>query len=226
MSCFKWRQRPCESPCVLQTTHSGSVVTNSHSCCRNRHGTGHAMSRRLRAAYAATIEPLHLASLLSWITVWRSTGRWRAAGDPDSRCRRELYQLKNLPRSQAPPAPVSAWSNPTATPEKPVLLPQDHLRGNADSEASTRTVSAGDGSESPGRHARLRTNRRGSRAHGSRVGLGYGGVAFETARPEDRGSIFRCSPCADLAPVRVNLLRVYMERGSAAGSRVGCSFVI
>jgi len=28
------------------------------------------MSRRLRAAYAATIEPLRLAFLLGWITAW------------------------------------------------------------------------------------------------------------------------------------------------------------
>jgi hypothetical protein len=57
--------------------------------------------------------------------------------------------------------------------------------------------------------------------------LGYGGVAFETARPEElEEAFFAVLHVPILPPVRVNLLRVYMERGSAGGSRVGCSFVI
>jgi len=35
ISCFKWQPQLSENPCVLQTTHSGLVVTNSRFCSRN-----------------------------------------------------------------------------------------------------------------------------------------------------------------------------------------------
>ena len=76
-----------------------------------------AMSRRLRAAYAATIEPLHLGVSLELdygLAVYPDDGEQqeiliRVADE-------RLYQLKNLPRSPAPPAPVPAGTPPPATP--------------------------------------------------------------------------------------------------------------
>jgi hypothetical protein len=56
------------------------------------------------------------------------------------------------------------------------------------------------GASLPGRHARLRTNRRGSRAYGSRVGPGLRWSSFRDGAPGGtRGSILRCPPCTDLA---------------------------
>jgi len=56
--------------------------------------------------------------------------------------------------------------------------------------------------------------------------LGYGGVALETALPEElEEAFFAVLHVPILPPVRVNLRRVHLERVSTGGSRVGCSFV-
>ena len=57
--------------------------------------------------------------------------------------------------------------------------------------------------------------------------LGYGGVAFETVRPEELGESFLAVLHVPiLPPVRVNLRRIYLlGQGSPGNSRVGCAFV-
>jgi diguanylate cyclase (GGDEF)-like protein len=189
-----------------------------------------AMSRRLRAAYAATIEPLHLGVSLELdygLAVYPDDGEQqeiliRVADE-------RLYQLKNMPRSPAPPAAVPTGTPPAMTPERQVPPPigspfeasqtpevtkpaVERRRWERVSLAGTRAYALiGEGVE---RTARV-------------LDLGYGGVAFETARPEElEEAFFAVLHVPILPPVRVNLLRVYLERGSTGGSRVGCSFVI
>ncbi len=56
--------------------------------------------------------------------------------------------------------------------------------------------------------------------------LGYGGVALETARPEELEESFNAVLHVPiLPPVRVTLRRIYFGKGSSGSSRVGCSFV-
>jgi hypothetical protein len=56
--------------------------------------------------------------------------------------------------------------------------------------------------------------------------LGYGGVALETAHPEQFAESFiAVLHVPILPPVRVNLRRIYMGSTVAGNARVGCSFV-
>lgn len=56
--------------------------------------------------------------------------------------------------------------------------------------------------------------------------LGYGGVALETARPEEYGEAFHAVLHVPiLPPVRVSLRRVYVTKSSSGSTRIGCSFV-
>jgi hypothetical protein len=56
--------------------------------------------------------------------------------------------------------------------------------------------------------------------------LGYGGVAIETAHPEQLAESFiAVLHVPILPPVRVNLRRVYAGNMIAGNARVGCSFV-
>lgn len=56
--------------------------------------------------------------------------------------------------------------------------------------------------------------------------LGYGGVALETARPEEYGEAFHAVLHVPiLPPVRVSLRRVYVKKSSSGSTRIGCSFV-
>jgi diguanylate cyclase (GGDEF)-like protein len=189
-----------------------------------------AMSRRLRAAFAATIEPLGLGIPLELdygLSVYPDDGEhqdilFRVADE-------RLYQLKNLPRSPVPPERVPARTPPTATPEKLVPPPTVSALETPQPSEPTRPTEE--------RRRWERVSLAGTRAYAligegvertARVlDLGYGGVAFETARPEElEESFFAVLHVPILPPVRVNLLRVYLERGSAGASRVGCSFVI
>jgi diguanylate cyclase (GGDEF)-like protein len=188
-----------------------------------------AMSRRLRAAYAAAIEPLRLGIALGLdygLAVYPDDGEQqeiliRVADE-------RLYQLKNNVQSPAPAGAIPAATRPAPTPGKPVPPPTgsgfeasetpeptrpalERRRWERVSLASTRANALiGEGVE---RTARV-------------LDLGYGGVALETARPEELGESFLAVLHVPiLPPVRVNLRRIYLRYGSTGGSRVGCAFV-
>jgi diguanylate cyclase (GGDEF)-like protein len=188
-----------------------------------------AMSRRLRAAYAAAIEPLNLGFPLVLdygLAVYPDDGEQqeiliRVADE-------RLYQLKNTAQSPPPTAAIPAGTRPAPEPEKqvppptgsgfeasetpePMRPPLERRRWERVSLAGTRANALiGEGVE---RIARV-------------LDLGYGGVAFETARPEDLGESFLAVLHVPiLPPVRVNLRRIYLRYGSTGSSRVGCAFV-
>ncbi len=188
-----------------------------------------ALSRRLRAAYAAAIEPLNLGFPLVLdygLAIYPDDGEkqdllFKVADD-------RLYQLKNLAQSPAPTGAIPAGTRPAPTPEtqvppatgstsEPSVTPEatkpplERRRWERVSLAGTRANALfGEGVE---RTARV-------------LDLGYGGVGLETARPEELGESFLAVLHVPiLPPVRVNLRRIYLKYGSAGSSRVGCAFV-
>jgi len=192
-----------------------------------------ALSRRLRAAYAATIESLGLDVSLG---LDYGLAVYPDDGDRQEILRRvaddRLYKLKNLARTHAPapapPAAVPAATRPPATTEKQVPPPvepppeesmkaepkrpdSERRRWERVSLAGTRAYALiGEGVE---RTARV-------------VDLGYGGVALETPRPEELEESFHAVLHVPiLPPVRVNLRRIYLGRGSSGSARIGCAFV-
>jgi diguanylate cyclase (GGDEF)-like protein len=187
------------------------------------------MSRRLRAAYAATIEPLHLGISLGLdygLAVYPDDGEEEEVliKVADER----LYQLKNAAQPPSPstaaspgtvPAAVSGKEIPfTPRPEPEVPRPQEASRPASERRRWERVSLAGTRAyaligEGVATTARV-------------VDLGYGGVALETAHPEDlTESFIAVLHVPILPPVRVNLRRIYLGQASPAGSRVGCSFV-
>ena len=185
-----------------------------------------AMSRRLRAAYETTIEPLHLGVSLGLdygLAVYPDDGEQQEVliRVADER----LYQLKNAAQSlpQVGPAPDAA--RPAAQSEKPL-----------DSVAGSEPLPSGLTKTGAERRRWERVSLAGTRAYaligeGGKttarvIDLGYGGVALETTHPEDLGESFiAVLHVPILPPVRVNLRRVYTGGVIAANSRVGCSFV-
>jgi len=189
-----------------------------------------ALSRRLRAAYATSIEPLHLGVPLALdygLAVYPDDGELQEVliRVADER----LYQLKNGMRSPAsPPAPTliprsaapegeEKFPPPLKTHVDPSLLADtkktgaERRRWERVSLANTRAYALiGEGVE---RTARV-------------VDLGYGGVALETTRPEEFGESFHAVLHVPiLPPVRVSLRRVYLGQGPSGAARIGCSFV-
>jgi diguanylate cyclase (GGDEF)-like protein len=188
-----------------------------------------ALSRRLRAAYASSVESLHLGISLALdygLAVYPDDGELQEVliGVADKR----LYHLKSGPRPQEPPAAATP-SGRTVVPEpsqpappapKPVAEPAQETAKKVESErrrwervslANTHAYALiGEGAE---RTARV-------------LDLGYGGVALETTKPEDVSESFHAVLHVPiLPPVRVSLRRIYLGQGSAGASRVGCSFV-
>jgi diguanylate cyclase (GGDEF)-like protein len=186
------------------------------------------LSRRLRAAYANSIEPLNLRIPLALdygLAVYPEDGELREVlvRVADER----LYQLKNGTRAPAPAA--DANSRPAipepkqkdAPPAAPFIGPSQFAevkktsaelrRWERVSLANTHAYAlVGEGVE---RTARV-------------LDLGYGGVAIETSRPEDFGEAFHAVLHVPiLPPVRVSLHRVYQKQGSSGATRIGCSFV-
>jgi diguanylate cyclase (GGDEF)-like protein len=186
------------------------------------------LSRRLRAAYASSIEPLNLRIPLALdygLAVYPEDGELREVliRVADER----LYQLKNNTRAPAPAA--DANSRPAipepkqkdAPPAAPFIGPSQFAEGKKTSAelrrwervslANTHAYAlVGEGVE---RTARV-------------LDLGYGGVAIETSRPEDFGEAFHAVLHVPiLPPVRVSLHRVYQKQGSSGATRIGCSFV-
>jgi diguanylate cyclase (GGDEF)-like protein len=188
-----------------------------------------AMSRRLRAAYAATIEPLRLGVSLGLdygLAVYPDDGEQqeiliRVADE-------RLYQLKNMPQSQAPTGAIPAGTPPAQTPENQVSPPTGSVVEATETPEATKPPLE--------RRRWERVSLAGTRAYAligegvertARVlDLGYGGVALETTRPEELGESFLAVLHVPiLPPVRVNLRRIYLRRESTGSSRVGCAFV-
>jgi diguanylate cyclase (GGDEF)-like protein len=186
-----------------------------------------ALSRRLRAAYASSIEPLQLGLPLALdygLAVYPDDGEleevlMRVADE-------RLYQLKNgrsadtTPPAQPEVQPAIPESKPSAPPAKPSGEPPvveskksgiERRRWERVSLANTRAYALiGEGVE---RTARV-------------LDLGYGGVALETSRPEEFEEAFHAVLHVPiLPPVRVSLHRVYQTKGSTGAARIGCSFV-
>jgi len=200
------------------------------------------LSRRLRAAYADSIEPLNLRIPLALdygLAVYPDDGELKEVlfGVADER----LYQLKNgsrssgeapSPRPPAGPSPrpaVPEVKQNVAPPVTPPVAPQapavvepspiseakkvntERRRWERVSLANTHAYALiGEGVE---RTARV-------------LDLGYGGVAVETARPEEFGDAFHAVLHVPiLPPVRVSLRRIYQKREGSGATRLGCSFV-
>ena len=188
-----------------------------------------AMSRRLRAAYEATIEPLHLGVSLGLdygLAVYPDDGEQQEVliRVADER----LYQLKNATETSSRRVPASPGTIHVSTPEKPEKkaapvpgsepLPSETSKSASErrrwervSLAGTRAYALiGEGVETTARV----------------LDLGYGGVALETAHPEQLAESFiAVLHVPILPPVRVNLRRVYSGSMIAGNARVGCSFV-
>ncbi len=189
-----------------------------------------ALSRRLRAAYASSIEPLHLGISLALdfgLAVYPEDGELQEVlvRVADER----LYHLKNGMRSETRPAaakpslrpqvaePIEsapaapkAVAEPAKVPEAKKVEPE-RRRWERVSLANTHAYALiGEGAE---RKARV-------------LDLGYGGVALETTKPEDVSESFHAVLHVPiLPPVRVSLRRIYLGQSSSGNSRVGCSFV-
>jgi diguanylate cyclase (GGDEF)-like protein len=187
------------------------------------------LSRRLRAAYAAAIEPLRLGIPLGLdygLAVYPDDGEQqeimiRVADE-------RLYQLKNSGRSPAAAAGLPAKARAPMPPEKEAL---------AGSEPAAEPSPIPDASRTGAERRRWeRVSLVGTKAYAligegvertaRVVDLGYGGIALEITRSEDLDEAFHAVLHVPiLPPVRVNLRRVYMGQGSTGSSRVGCSFV-
>jgi diguanylate cyclase (GGDEF)-like protein len=189
------------------------------------------LSRRLRAAYASSIEPLNLGIPLALdygLAVYPDDGELQ---DVLIRVADErLYQLKNGTRAaeRTPPAARTAprteptqakpgvaqpakASAPPAPVEEVKKVSTERRRWERVSLANTHAYALiGEGVE---RTARV-------------LDLGYGGVAVETSRPEEFGDAFHAVLHVPiLPPVRVSLRRIYQMQGSSGATRIGCSFV-
>jgi diguanylate cyclase (GGDEF)-like protein len=195
-----------------------------------------ALSRRLRAAYAGSVEPLNLGVPLALdygLAVYPDDGDLQEVliRVADER----LYQLKNGANHLAPPlaakrppiirqqatpstnpAPEAALESvpetkiepPVAREEKSAI--SERRRWERVSLANTRAYALiGEGVE---RTARV-------------LDLGYGGIALEASGAGELDEAFHAVLHVPiLPPVRVSLKRVY-QMDSSGAARVGCSFV-
>jgi diguanylate cyclase (GGDEF)-like protein len=207
-----------------------------------------ALSRRLRAAYASSIEPLNLQIPLALdygLAVYPDDGELQEVliRVADER----LYQLKNGTRATpaAPsvrPQPPSPRPQPAATvpaPE-PVMKPAAPASAKPPVEAPKAVAAA---PAPPANGKKVTEQRRWERVslanthayaligegveRTARVlDLGYGGVALETSRPDEFNQTFHAVLHVPiLPPVRVNLRLVYQRPGESGVTRIGCSFV-
>jgi diguanylate cyclase (GGDEF)-like protein len=200
-----------------------------------------ALSRRLRAAFAISIEPLNLGIPLALdygLAVYPDDGDLEEAltGVADQR----LYLLKNGTRGVAPQPPVVASSRPAAPePREKVAPPAVHPAAPA---AEVPPLGETKKAAVPERRRWERVSMANTHAYAvigegverrARVlDLGYGGVALESASSEEFGDAFHAVLHVPiLPPVRVSLRRIYQipQPGQALGktgaTRTGCSFV-
>jgi len=185
------------------------------------------LSRRLRATYASSIEPMNLGIPLALdygLAVYPDDGELQEAliRVADER----LYLLKNGTRSG--PKPSAAERNPVVTaaaplPNLPYVEPpagsetkksEDRRRWERFSMSDTNAYALI--GENPQRKARV-------------LNLGHGGLCLETSTTEEFGEAFHAVLHVPiLPPVRVNLRRIYrlnLPHADASMSRIGCSFV-
>jgi diguanylate cyclase (GGDEF)-like protein len=191
------------------------------------------LSRRLRAAYAHSIEPLNLRIPLALdygLAVYPDDGESQEVliRVADER----LYQLKNGTRSE--------WPVPAVEPETSArpAMPEPKQEATAPAASSIEPKSQEAEAKKTGAEQRqwervsLATTHayaligEGVERTARVLDLGYGGVALETSRPEEFSDAFHAVLHVPiLPPVRVSLRRVYQKQGSAGATRVGCSFL-
>ena len=188
-----------------------------------------ALSKRLRVAYADTIQQMHLDLALALdygLAVYPDDGDQQEilVRIADER----LYQLKNITHTGGRTAAAAATSAAPGTvaaakalagpgPQRETTLPgigepgAQRRRWERVSLAGTRAYALiGEGVE---RTARV-------------MDLGYGGVALEAPDAESLEELFDAVLHVPiLPPVRVRLRRIYIVPGSSGTSRVGCAFV-
>jgi len=181
-----------------------------------------ALGRRVRAVYESAIETMRLEVSLSLdygVAVYPDDGDQKEVliRVADER----LYQLKLSSRGQlgeAPPAPRARAAaagagakEPSAAAPAPEPAVAERRKWERVSLAGTRAYALlGNGKE---KSARV-------------LDLGYGGVALQAESPEELASSFHAVLHVPiLPPVRVNLRRVYTQRGEGTSTRIGCAFV-
>jgi len=189
------------------------------------------LGRRLRSAFASSIEPLDLGIPLAMdygLAVYPDDGQLQEAliRVADER----LYELKNGTRKEKPPAapPPPAAERVTVTEEKPSPPPP---AAPAVEPLTVSEVKAGTERRRWERVSLANTQAYALVSQGfeftARVlDLGYGGVALETSQLEEIHEAFHAELHVPiLPPVRVNLRRVYQGTVSSGAQRIGCSFV-
>ena len=189
-----------------------------------------ALSRRLRAAYSLSIEPLNLGIPLALdygLAVYPEDGELQEVliRVADER----LYQLKNGMRSHAPQRPAGMASRAAVAEPKPAVAvpvapsvqppPAGEVKKTGAEQRRWERVSLAN------THAYALIGE--GVEHTARVlDLGYGGVGLETSSPEDFGEAFHAVLHVPiLPPVRVSLRRVYVKQAASGVTRIGCSFV-
>ncbi|MGH9681210.1 MAG: diguanylate cyclase domain-containing protein [Candidatus Acidiferrales bacterium] len=194
-----------------------------------------ALSRRLRAAYAAAIEPLQMGIPLALdygLAIFPDDGDLQEVliRVADER----LYQLKNGSHPKPPEAeiaeeaPPPSAAPPESAPRKvppPVattpVAPSREIRPSAPASERRRWERV----SLTTTHAYALIGE-GVEFTAKVIDLGYGGVALETARPEAFDETFQAVLHVPiLPPVRVRLRRVYQGVVSVGATRIGCSFV-
>ncbi|MGH9591599.1 MAG: diguanylate cyclase domain-containing protein, partial [Bryobacteraceae bacterium] len=199
-----------------------------------------ALSRRLRAAYAATIQPLQLnvgLALDYGLAVYPEDGERQ---DVLIRIADErLYELKKNGGPAAEPQREEPVKSPLVSTENTRVVaspapahPPSPAIEIPPGVASTRTTS---GERRRWERVSLASTRayaligEGVETTARVIDLGYGGVALETSRPEAMEEAFHAVLHVPiLPPVRVSLRRVYLNHPSAGTTgpvRIGCSFV-
>jgi diguanylate cyclase (GGDEF)-like protein len=200
------------------------------------------LSRRVRAAYANSIEPLNLKIPLAidyGLALYPEDGELQEVliRVADER----LYQLKNGMREPASSPAASSSSIPVIPDQKqkvtpPVALPVTKpvappAAPPVQEPTNAEVKKTGAEQRRWERVSLSNTNAYALIGEGvertARVlDLGYGGVALETSRPEEFGEAFQAVLHVPiLPPVRVSLHRVYQKQASSGVTRIGCYFV-
>jgi diguanylate cyclase (GGDEF)-like protein len=189
------------------------------------------LSRRLRATYASSLDPMNLGIPLALdygLAVYPDDGELQEALIRVADAR--LYQLKNESRAAAGagsrpgpterdpkivvPGPLQNLPYVEPSPESKANKTVDRRRWERFSLSNTNAYALI--GESPERKARV-------------LDLGHGGICLESLNPDEFGEAFHAVLHVPiLPPVRVNLRRVYLAlqpQANSGATRIGCSFV-